>query len=114
MIHLLRPFDLFRRHVMRRAHDVLRAGQPEISLPENFCQTKIRNLHTAFFIEQNIFRLDVAVNDAFVMRELECGADLRNDFHGLARRELPGLPQVRPVHKFHDEITECRSVGHPA
>ena len=28
VVHLLWRFDLFRRHVMRSAHHILRAGQP--------------------------------------------------------------------------------------
>ena len=99
---------------MRRAHHVARAGQPEILrlLPQNFRQAEVGDFHPAFFVEQDVFGLDVAVDDAFVVRELERGADLRNDFQRLARREFAGLldlPQVRPVHVFHDEISKSGS-----
>ena len=94
---------------MRRAHDVPGAGQPEVLrfLPQDFGQAEIRDFHAALFVEQDVFRLDVAMDDALVVGELERGADLRNDFQRLARRKfarLLDLPQVRPVHIFHDEI----------
>ncbi len=104
---------------MRRAHDVPGAGQPEVLrfLPQDFGQAEVGDFHAAFFVEQDVFGFDVAMDDAFVVRELERGADLRNDCQRLARRKfarLLDLPQVRPVHKFHEEIMEWCGVGPPA
>ena len=87
--------------------------QPEIIrfLPQYFREAEVGDFHPAFFVQQNVFRFDVAVDDAFIVRELERGADLRNDFERLARRQFAGLfnlPQVRPVHVFHDEIMNGR------
>ena len=97
MIHRLRFLDLLRRHVMRRAHHVARAGQPEILrlLAQNFREAEVGDFHPAFFIEQNVFRFYVAVDDAFVMRKLERGADLWDDFQRLARRSLPACSICR-------------------
>jgi hypothetical protein len=47
------------------------------------------------------------MDDFFVMRELQGGANLRDQFQRLARLKgfgLDELPQVRPIHELHDEI----------
>ena len=48
-------------------------------LAQNFRQANVRDFHAAFLVEQNIFRLDVAVNDPFNVRELQRLADLGDD-----------------------------------
>jgi hypothetical protein len=51
----------------------------------NFRQPEIRHLHAAAAVEQDIFRLDVAVDDALVVRELQRVANLRHDRQRFAR-----------------------------
>ena len=107
MIHFLRLFDLFRRHVMRRADRPFRVRQHYVRLaPRDFGNAKIGNFHPPFFVQQNVLRLDVAMDDAFVMRELQRLANLRHDLQCFARLEFAGplqLPQIQPIHKLHDE-----------
>src|SRR5262249_42875299 len=58
----------------------------------------------------NVLGLDVAVDDAFVVGELEDFTDLRDDFEGLAGRQSAGafeLAEVKAVHEFHDEVGEA-------
>ena len=73
---------------------------------QNFCDAKISDLHPALFIHENVFRLDVAMNDSFIMGKLKRLADLRNDLEGLDRGQLAGslqFPEVQAIHKLHDE-----------
>ena len=65
--------------------------------------------HPAFFVQQKIFRLDVAVNDAFVVRELQRLADLRHDGQRLFWRQFPRLfdfAQVGAIHELHQQIVQ--------
>ncbi len=67
---------------------------------QDFGDAEIGDLHPAFFIEQNIVWLDVAVDDAGVMGELQCLAYLRNNlqrFAGCKFAFLLQLPQVQAV-----------------
>ena len=57
-------------------------------IAEQLCQAEVGNFHSASFINQNIFRLDVAVNNPFFMSELKCIADLSNDCEGIFRSDL--------------------------
>ena len=60
-------------------------------------------------IEQDVLRLDVAVDDAFVVGELERLADLRDDRQRLLGRQPPGLldlAQVAAVHEFHHQVMQ--------
>ena len=133
VVHLVGMFLLLRRHVIRRAHDLAGGGQgigrarhsvravvflhprraedcpPYHFRTHQFCQTKIRHLHPAAAVEQNVFRLDVAVDDALVVRELQRVANLRDDGQRLARRDasrVKQLPQIHAIHKFHQEVVK--------
>ncbi len=88
MIHRQRFFNLFRCHVMRRAHHVPDPGQRNLSGGHShyFGNAEIGDLHPALFVHQEIFRFDVAVDDAFVVGELQRLADLRYDGQRLFRR----------------------------
>ena len=71
---------------------------------------EIRDLHPALFVEQDVLRLDVAVDDALLVRILERLADRRHDDQRLLRRQLPGLqqlPQAHPIHELHQQVIEA-------
>ena len=68
---------------------------------------KIGDLDPAGLIEQQVLRLDIAMDNAPVMGELQGVAQRRHDGQGFFRGKLTGLqqlPQVRAVHEFHEQI----------
>ena len=130
-VHPLRIVLLFRRAVTRRADGLLpgefvgrahhsvhaggsaasrfgghRTARPAIAA-QHFGDAKVRHLHPAGLVEQQVLRLDVAVDDAPVMRELQRVAQRRHDGQRLLRREFPRaqqMAQVHAVHKFHEQV----------
>ena len=71
---------------------------------------EVRDLHPALLVEQDVLRLDVAVDDALLVRVLERLADGRHDHQRLLRRQLPRLqqlPQAHAVHKLHQQVIEA-------
>ena len=112
MIHSERFLHLFRRHVLRRAHCLIAAGQGEVDLrfAQQLCQAEIGQFHTAFLVDEDICRLNVAVDDPFVVGVLERIANLWDDNQRFGGREFGGLfhlAQVHAVHIFHDEIEQA-------
>jgi len=86
MIHRLRLLDLLGRHVLRRPEHPLRLRQCYVRFAsKNFRDAEIGDFYAPFLIQQNILRLDVAMHDAFVVRELQRLAYLRHDLQCLAR-----------------------------
>ena len=82
---------------------------PTLPLAHQLRQAEVGDLHPALLVEQDVLRLDVAVDDAVVVGVLQGLADLRHDGQGLARRELAGVqqpPQVHAVDEFHEEVVE--------
>ena len=78
--------------------------------PHNLRQPEIRHLHAAAPVEQEIFRLDIAVDDTLVMGELEGITNLGHDGQRFPRGDAPGveqLPQIHAIHKFHEEKVEA-------
>ncbi len=79
------------------------------SQADHLGDAEVGDLHPALFVEQDVFRLDVAVDDALVVGELERFADLRHDGQRLFRRQFPGLfdlAQVGAIHKFHEQVMQ--------
>ena len=72
MIDLLRMVPLFRRHVIERTHDLMRARQREAGprRPHQLRQAEVGDAHPAALIHQDILRLHIAVNDAFFVRHI--------------------------------------------
>ena len=85
---------------------------PASAAAQHFGDAKIGDLHAALFVEQQVLRLDVAVDDAPVVGELQRVAQRRHDGQRLFRRELSRaqkLAQIHAVHKFHEqEIKSAR------
>ena len=85
---------LFGRHILRRPAD--HAGARQAGIVRGAGQTEIRNrdpLHPA--IEQNISRLDIAMNQSLHMRGSQAGCDLHPDAKNLAKIEWP--PLIQPL-----------------
>ena len=111
VIHELGFLDLLRGHVMRRPHHVARLRQPSRPgiYPYQPGQAEVGDLHPARFVQQDVLRLDVAMNDALVVRELERLANLRHDGQRLARRQLAlgqQVPQCHPIDELHQEVVK--------
>ena len=73
---------------------------------QNLGNAEVRDFHAAFFIQQDVVGLDVTVDDAGVVGELERLANLGDNLQRLARREFARpleLAQVQAVHILHDE-----------
>ena len=86
-------------------------------LSQQLRETEVGDLHSAAFVDEDVFRLDVAMHDPFVVSELQRLTNLRHDRERLGRRERSRpnrLPQVRAVHKLHDDVAEAiGAVGWP-
>jgi hypothetical protein len=100
-------------HVMRRAHHLLRTETVESaeSLPNILARQSPH--HATAFVDQNIPRLDVAMDDPFVVGELKGFANLRDNrqsFGGCEPARLFQLAQVHAIHEFHDEIIELAAL----
>jgi hypothetical protein len=63
---------LLRRHVMRRAHHMMRTGQRGVRgiRVQEFGDAKVGDLQAAGAVHKNVPRLDVAMHHALVVREL--------------------------------------------
>ena len=73
---------------------------------EHLGDAKVRDLHTALFVQEEIFGFDVAMDDAVLMRILQRLAHGRHHGQRLLGREPAGLhclPQIHAVHEFHEQ-----------
>jgi hypothetical protein len=80
---------------------------------EQFCDAEVCEFHAAFGIEKNVLRLDIAVEHSFVVRVLECVADVGNDGERLRGGETPcahRLSKIDAVHELHDEVENSPAV----
>ena len=99
-------FNHFRSQIRRGAQQHARCGQGRLGCC--LCQTEIGDLHVAAVIEQNVFRLDVPVDDTRPMRSSQSVQGLRHDAQGLAHGERTLLvhliAQIDAMDVFHDQI----------
>ncbi len=102
-------------------HHLVGTGECELvrRVGRQLGQAEIGDLHPPPFVEKDIFRLDVAVDDALVVSKLQGLANLRHDGKGLRRSELTGLhelPQIDAVDVLHEKevklarLTACGGV----
>ena len=111
VIHELRLLELFRRHVVRCSHHFTRLRQP---LRCRVCsdepgQAEVGDFYPPRFVHQDVLGLDVAMDDALVMRILKRFADLRHDGQRLARLQLAvrqQVPQRHAIDELHQEVVK--------
>src|SRR6266513_3294509 len=108
--------NLLRRHIAGRAHDHAGIGSRGLSRRvavgvllglHQLRETKVENLDTAVFGDEEVLRLEIAVNDALVVRGGESMSDLHRVIDVFANREwaaLQDLPQGFADEQFRDEI----------
>jgi len=68
---------------------------------KHLCQTESQNLHFAIRCHLDIGRLEVAVNDAFLMRGFESLGDLQCELQGSFNGNGTGLNPVSQRLAFH-------------
>ncbi len=77
-------------------------------------QPEVGDLHRAALAEQDVLRLDVAVDDPALVRSGQTGQDAVDDIEGLARAEPAALAQQLPQRPagdvLHDQV-EQTAVG---
>ena len=69
-------------------------------------QSEVGDFHAPTFVDQDVRRFDVAVNDPFVVRELQGVTNLRHDRQRIAGCHFAPfdcLPQINTFHVFHHE-----------
>src|SRR5260370_126456 len=76
---------LLRRHVARRSEHIERIGD-RVFLFDQARQAKVGQMRFAFFIQQDIPGVNVAMQNAALMCELDCVRDLDEQFGRAPRR----------------------------
>jgi hypothetical protein len=104
---------LLRRHVSDCSHHHARLGlgsqgcRVGSRLRRQLRQAKIQNLHSPVARDKNIFRLQVAVNDALVVRRCQSSRHLLCELGRLSRRQRTGIQpstQGFAFQKLRDQI----------
>ena len=111
------PANLLGRHVAGRAHheasirDYLDGGgiSGRVGLfgLSQLGQAEVENLRASVFRDEDVFRLQVAMNDAFVMGGRESARDLQGVIHRFPRREgaiLQKRAQGFAEEQFRDDV----------
>ena len=84
----------------------LRHGRGAIA--QRACDAEVHDLHRAGVGDHHVRGLDVAVNDARLVREVQRRADLGHDRRGIVQAHLPGVlddvAQGFAVHALHDDV----------
>ena len=107
-----RLLDLLRGHVVHGAEGRAGGGERRVGmfLAHELGDAEVGDLHAALRVEQDVLGLDVAVENSFLVRELERLADFRNDGERLGGGEasgLHGLAQVHAIDVFHHQVVEA-------
>ena len=100
---------------MRRADDAASFGECGVRLAaEDFGDAEVGDFHAALLVDQDVFGFDVAMDDAFVVGELQGSQICGTICERFARREFAGalqLAQVESVDEFHDEEGEAADLA---
>jgi len=109
VVDLERVLELLGRHVVRRAHHLVRTGQPSAvgGAAEDLGQPEVGDLHPALGVDEDVLGLDVTMHDTRLVRELQRVADVRDHFQRLARLDLAAANQpvqIGTVDVFHQQV----------
>jgi hypothetical protein len=116
VVHGAGLLDLLRGHVVRRAEARAARGERRAAgrVADQLGDAEVGDLHAALRVEEEVFRLDVAVEHAALVGVLERLADLRHHRERLGGREAAGvhrLPQVHAVHVLHEQVREAAGLA---
>ena len=109
MIDRLRVLILLGSHVVERPHRLPRRCQRDLAVGvhRQARQAEVGQSHVTLLVEQNILRLNVAVDNALSVRERQRLRDLSEDPKRLVWIERLGfnkLAKVHAVHVLHREV----------
>ena len=99
--------------------DLARAGQRAVLrlAAHQLRDAEVGDLDPALLVQQDVLRLDVAVDHAMVVGVLQGLADLRDDGQGLLGRQLAGVQQlaeVQAVDELHEEVVQTALTPGPS
>ena len=98
-VQLAAPGGLLRTHVRGRPHSEPGFGQPVAARGVDRSGDPEVAHHRVARLEQDILRLDVAVDDVVTVREAQGVRHLARDPHGIVHRQLPLTGQaITPLH----------------
>lgn len=108
--------ELLGRHVVRCAEGCAGAGESDgtFFFTDDFGDAEVGDLHASAGVEEDVFGLDIAVEDAFLVGVLKCVADFWDDGEGFGGGEFAhahGLAKVEAIDEFHDEVIEAAGVA---
>ncbi len=115
MVYRARLLHLLGSHVEEGAHDLLCAGQRQVGRrqPHQLGQAEVGDRHAPLTVQEDVLRLDVAVDQALVVRVLQGIADLRCDLQRLGSRQRPApqeVAQVPAIHVLHRKVVKTACV----
>ena len=93
-IHLAPIVDLLGGHVVRCAQRHARGGQGQHAAGEDLGQAEVGQPGLALLVDQDVGRLQVAVNDRHGVRGLQCAGHVEQDRRRLLRSEVGAHVQL--------------------
>ena len=116
------PPHLLGRHVAQRSHHDARLRVLRLRRRARFVagllvlgplrQTEVEDLQVAVFRDEEVFGLQVSVDDPLLVRRGEAFGDLEGEVHGLLRRDGPRVEPVAQRHALeelhHEKVTGRR------
>ena len=108
--------DLFGTHVQRRSHGDAALGEVKgLRIAEAARQAEVGHLNFAFAGQQNVFRLDVAVDDSGLGGPLQGGGRLSHDAQGEEQFRRPffgdELAEIAALDVFEGHVGEAVDVA---
>ena len=94
MVEVIHRVELLRRRIVGRSHAHARLRREGALRVELLGEAKVRHLRAAVRGEEDVRRLDVAMHDAALMRDLQRIADLRDPFQRCLRGARTGLDRL--------------------
>ena len=109
-------FHLLRRHVTRRAEEGAGTRHADRAFFEGFREAKIADENLVVFVNQEVLRLQVAMDDAFGMRGCERLRDLPREIQNAVHRHLgivvDDVLQILALDEGHGDEAQAADIAH--